>query len=514
MSQHNQSTDASEHRDPNATRRRFLDASIGGAALLATGATDAAGAPTLRQVEQHNGARSGRLLVKGGTIVSMDPRIGDLLTADILVEGTRIEEIGTNLAAGDSLVIDASGKIVCPGMIDSHRHSWQGQWRRMIPSGDLPMYVASTHWGYGPHYRAEDVYAGNYITAVSNINSGVTGLLDYSHIRRSPEHADAAVEALVDAGVRAQYTCARPPASAAGPYDNRWFEDLPRIKKRFFSSEDQLVTLGVGTPLVEENYRLGRSLGIRIATDPVFGKAEKANYPFPDQSPMILKFEKAGLLGPDVTFVHCAGLSDEAWRAIKASGTTIALAPTSDAQYMQMAGLTPIQAAMTFGVQPSLSIDADVGLSSDMWTQMRTVVYAQRLMIAQARANGRPDPGPPITVRDALQAATVGGAMALGLTKKVGTLAPGKEADLLLVDSDELGLPLNNAYGTLVQGADTKSVHTVVIGGKIRKWAGQLVGVDLDRLRARADDSRRYLIERSGREIDVFSDEVSPPKTR
>lgn len=492
-------------------RRRFFKLSAvvaasasSAAALSQTVLPSTSGMHSLeRQISNVPLSGSGRILIKGGTVVSMDPAVGNFETADVLIEGSKIVAIRPNIQA-DAQVIDASGMIVHPGMHDTHRHSWQGQLRRLLPNADIGAYFKMMHLEMAPFYRPEDVYLGNYITALSNINCGITGLLDYSHIRRSPEHADAAVLALMDSGIRAVYACAQPVSKAAGVHDGNWLPDLARLKRQHFSSADQLVTLRMGTrDLNEKDIRYTRDLDIGTSADAVFGKVPGSL--FVDSSPKIVQLAKAGLLGPDITLIHCTDLDDAAWKAIADTGTTVSLAPTSDAQYMLMSGATPIAKALEFGVKPSLSVDADVGLSQDMWTQMRTVLMVQRLAVAQARKEEKKQLPKPLTVRDVFEYATVAGAQNNGVLSKSGTLTPGKEADIVLIRPDELGLNVNNVFGAIVMGTDAGSVETVLIGGKIRKWKGTLVGVDMRRLQTRALQSTQFLFEKIHFKNDIFA---------
>ncbi len=452
-----------------------------------------------------------RILIKGGTVVSMDPRVGNLVRGDVLIEGKKIVEIGPALSAS-AQVIDAGGMVVCPGMHDTHRHSWQGQFRHIIPSGNLLTYV-SIAAGFGPLYRPEDVYIGNLITAVSNINCGVTAMLDFSHVPWSVENAVAAVQALRESGIRAVFARCQP-FSMADPLkrdDGKWLVDLARLKEQYFATDDQLLTLRMGLINLEESdFEAARRLGIGVSVDTMMDHWRMPGMNVPPRSPVIKRFAEAGLLGPQVTLIHGTTLNDEAWKAIADSGTTVSIAPISDAHYMIGDGLSPVQKALDFGVRPGLSVDTDLSYSSDMWTQMRAIMAIQRLMLTQRLDHGAVDLPAPITARAVFELATAAGAHANSLAHKSGTLTPGKEADIVVLRADELSLSMNNAYGTIVMGADTGSVDTVIIAGQIRKQHGKLVGVDLARLRMLADRSRQYLFDKKGYRLDVFSDNVDP----
>src|ERR1700680_2174345 len=182
-----------------------------------------------------------RLLLKGGTIISMDPRIGDLAKGDVLIEGATISAVAPNINAAGAQVIDAGNMIIVPGLIDCHRHSWEGQLRRINPNAPtLADYSNATHLSFATHYRPQDMYVGGMITALGCIDAGITCVIDNSQNARSAGHSDAAIEALFNSGIRAVHASGAP---QAGDWDHQWPQDLTRLQKTYFSNPDQLVTL-------------------------------------------------------------------------------------------------------------------------------------------------------------------------------------------------------------------------------------------------------------------------------
>src|SRR5436190_5234568 len=204
-----------------------------------------------------------RILLKGGTIVSMDPKIGDFVKGDLLIQGKKISAVGASLQASGE-VIDASNTIIIPGFVDCHRHSWEGVLRRIIPNGEIGKYMSTTHQGFALHYRPQDMYIGNLITALGCIDAGITCIIDNSHNSRSAAHSDAAIQALFDSGIRAVHASGAP---QNGDWDNQWPQDLARLQKQFFASDDQLVTLRMFSGLDRANFALARKLGLRITTE-------------------------------------------------------------------------------------------------------------------------------------------------------------------------------------------------------------------------------------------------------
>lgn len=435
-----------------------------------------------------------RLLLKGGTIISMDASVGDLAQGDILIQGKKIAAIGTNLRVSGPAprVIDASNTILIPGFVDCHRHSWEGVLRRIIPNGDIAKYTATTHQGFGPYYRPHDVYVGNLITALGCIDAGITCVIDNSHNSRTAAHSDAAVQALFDSGIRAVHASGAP---QAGNWDHQWPHDLERLQKRFFSSDDQLVTLRMFSPLDRTNYAEARKLGLRITTE-FQGAAGR----------MLEQFSKEKLLGPDITYNHCGGLADVTWRYIRDSGGTVNVCPRSDPQYGLGEGFPAFQKALDHGLRPGLSVDNEVSYGTDMFTEMRVLFNIQRAVAANRKLNGDANPPKPVNVRDLLECATLNGAACAGLTAKCGSLSPGKEADIVMIRADDINLyPSNNALGTVVAAADIKNIDTVIIGGVMRKSGGKVVGVNWPKLRAQIDESRNYLFQKAGYKLDIFS---------
>jgi 5-methylthioadenosine/S-adenosylhomocysteine deaminase len=436
-----------------------------------------------------------RILLKGGTIVSMDPAIGDFVQGNILIQGKRIVAVGPNVRVVRPApkVIDASNTILIPGFVDCHRHSWEGVLRRIIPDADIAKYTATTHQGFAPFYRPHDMYIGNLITALGCIDAGITCIIDNSHNSRSAAHSDAAVQALLDSGIRAVHASGAPQRE---PWDHQFPQDLERLQKRFFSSDDQLVTLRMFSGLDRENYRFARKLGLRITTE--FQGAAAAM--------TLEQFWNEKLLGPDITYNHCGGLTDLAWQRIRESGGTVDVCPRSDPQYALGDGFPAFQKALDHGIRPGLSVDNEVSYGTDMFTEMRVVFNIQRALATNRRVNGDPNPPKLVNVREVLECATVNGAACAGLTAKCGTLSPGKEADIVMIRADDINLyPSNNALGTVVAAADIKNVDTVMIGGVIRKSGGKMIGVNWPKLRAQIDESRNYLFQKAGYKLDIFS---------
>jgi 5-methylthioadenosine/S-adenosylhomocysteine deaminase len=494
-----------EFRDSNlqadsqnvAPRRTFLKSTVGGIAagtLAASGLANTALAHDWDSDHRKDWNKGRRILLKGGTILSIDPAIGDFLKGDVLIDGTKISKVDKSISSHGATVVDASGTIIVPGFVDSHRHAWQNYFRRAIPNAPLLSdYAAFTHSGIAPFCRPQDHYAGNLITDLGAIYSGVTSMLDYSHNTRSATHADSAIKAHFDSGLRAVF--AYGPVSF-GTWDQQYPQDIVRVKRKFFSSDNQLVSLRLATNLIEENFALARANGIKITSDAAFAR----NPPNPNYIPTLLDFGRRGLLGPDVTLIHATAFPDEVFQMIKDTGTRVSLAPTSDAHYRNLGdSITPIQKVLDFGIVAGLSVDVEVTLSGDFFSQIRMAFYVQRMLANKRFIEGDTSTPAGMNPRKILEMATMSGAKCNGLENKIGSLTPGKEADILMIEADDiLNMPLNNAVGTVIFGADTSSVRNVFIGGQLMKWDGKLVGVDVEKVRKLVYASRDYLGKQSG----------------
>ncbi|CAN5372261.1 amidohydrolase family protein [soil metagenome] len=435
------------------------------------------------------------VLLRGGTIVSMDPSIGILEAGDLLIEDGTIAAVGGQLPASDgTIVVDVAGAIIMPGFVDGHRHSWQGSLRRLAPDADLPQYMAITHDGVARHYRPEDMYAGNLVALLGALDNGFTTVLDFSHNSRSRAHADAVFAAYREVGIRAVHASAPP---NAGEWEEHWPDDLGRLAA--ICAEEPLITLRLAIDMrrirpVPELIEYGRRIGLGITMDGVMGAASSAE---------IAELGRAGHLGPDITLIHATSLGDDAWREIERWSVNVVMATTSDEQLGLAGGVPPVQRAIDAGLRPALSVDVEIALAGDMFTQMRATLLTQRMFATMARVSGAASPVP-LTNAEVLEFATLGGAEASGLGHSIGSLTVGKAADILIVSADEINnLPGGNPIATIVQGSDRSNIRAVFVGGILRKWDGALLDVDIERVRDLALASREHLLAAAGIRLGV-----------
>lgn len=442
-----------------------------------------------------------KTLIRGGSVMSMDPAIGDLPVGDVLLDGRRIAAVGEGLNAPDAAVVEADGMVVMPGFIDTHHHQFETALRSLLadailindgrPESALNYYEAMLQT-LSQVYRPQDVYVSELYGALAQLDTGVTTVMDVSQIHHSPEHSDAAVAALKASERRSVF------GYFEGWGDNtKYPDDAARLKEQYFSSDDQLLSMVMGgeiyLPMYETAWRIGRELNLPIALHVVgtFGMA-----------PTFDELARAGQFGPDNIFIHMTGMSDFAWQTAADAGAHVSLSVPIEMHMRH--GLPPLQKALDLGLQPSLSSDVECTMSADPFTQMRSAVTLQRAF-ANEKALAGEDYPKLLSARDVIRFATLEGAKGLKLDGKTGSLTPGKEADIVLLDATALNVaPLNHVPGAVVTLMDRSNVDTVLVAGKVRKWRGALLDGDLERLRGELEASRDYLLQAAGVQPDLF----------
>ena len=388
---------------------------------------------------------------------------------------------------------------------------------------------------FAPVFRPRDVYINELFAGLSQLDDGVTTVHDVSQIHHTPQHSDAAIQALFDTGRRAAFGYfegAGPPGS--NPPNYAYPQDAVRIKKQYFSSADQLVTMIMGgevyldTPTYTQSWTLGRQLGLQIAAHILspFGIRPILNQ---------LAMGQGGVnnnigIGPDNLFIHMTGMSELGWQAVHDKGAQVSIAFPIEMNMRH--GMPPILKMQSLGMEPSLSVDVECTMTADFSTQLRSAMDLQRvvlneMILLQDSApdpvdwglpgappnvpNDNPWPTPqagkiaPLTTRDVLRFGTINGAKALRLDGKTGSLTPGKEADIIILDATRINVaPLNQVPGAVVSLMDRTNVETVIVAGKVRKWKGQLLDVDLPHLRRQLEASRDYVFSAAGIQRDLF----------
>jgi 5-methylthioadenosine/S-adenosylhomocysteine deaminase len=434
-----------------------------------------------------------RTLFKAGTIVTMDANVPNLVTGDVLVEGERIVAVAPNLRADGAAIIDATGHIVLPGLVDAHHHAWLGVMRRLMPDvDDLFAYIDVVAEQLGAHYRPLDMYLSTKLTAVAALDAGITTIIDACHNSRSPAHSDAALEALASAGIRALHMVgAAMDKQASAAHLPR---DLERLASQWNTS-DNLVRVGLFGQLNLEWWKVARRLNMQILSEFIG-----------DLAKLSPQFAEPGILGPHNIFNHCTRVPEATWRLFADAGVNITVNPRSDALFGFDDDGFAYQKAIDHGLLPALGIDLDTAFGSDMFGEMHALFGQQRAAMRYRRFRGEVGTPAPILVDDVLRAATVNGARAAALERSIGSLTPGKQADIIMLRTNGVAVfPVTNAIGTIVQAVERSDVDTVMVAGRLRKSGGKLLDIDVEKLGAEVLASRDYLLEASGYRADLFA---------
>jgi 5-methylthioadenosine/S-adenosylhomocysteine deaminase len=538
--------------DPSGpSRREFLTATAAGLAAASCAPPQLAGARSVTSVGTQDligDGRKRRILLRGGIVLSLDPKVGDFEKADILIDGKSIADIAPNVSAPDAEVVDCSGTIVMPGFITTHHHQYETLQRSIIADGVLagpwpqesygsvvqniwtagriadPQNPNNFIWDLGRvPYDPEDCYISELVACLSEISEGITTGTDTSQANHTPEHTDAMIKGLLDSGRRTvfDYSGGTNRSAQGIPFEfpgamNDTTKGIGRIAKTYFSSRDQLVTLGfaggpgpafAGAPYT--GWQLGRSFGALINNHNV-------------ANPMGIVNAAADLRNgtdwSDVTFVHCTRWQDtprsqigygssgypsnsrsRAWEICRDRGAHVSIANLIEMQMRH--GMPPFQEALNHGILPSLSPDVDTNMTTDPFSLMRGAFCLQRalandLAFPESNPGGLPTPQL-VTSRQVIEMATIAGAAANRLQDRVGTLTPGKEADVVVLDARTINTwPMNNVPGTIVTMMNPRHVRDVLIAGKVVYWRGTLVGWDIDRLLRQIEQARDRVLAR------------------
>ena len=437
-----------------------------------------------------------RRLIKARAVLTMDPELGDMVGGEVLIDDDVITAVGTDLDATGAEVVSRPNMVVLPGFVDGHRHTWQSAVRHCAVGWDLGTYQANVQGVVGQSLTPEDAYAGNLLGAVSAIDAGITTLRDESHAQNTPAHTDALIQALRDSGIRACFAYGWPSTDAMSwlwDSERELPEDIRRVRNDVLSDDDALVTLQAllrGPELsdlvvTKADIDRARDLGLRMSMH--MGTGE-----YGTRYHGIRALADAGLLSSDMLMVHCCTSDDEELAHLAAAGAAACVTPAVEA-HMPGLGAPATGRLLAHGIRPALGVDVEVGTSGDMFDVMRAALISERLR--ETLLGPDAVKAAPLTPRDLLRFATIDGAIAAGLGHRTGSLTPGKQADLIMLRSDDLNLaPFNDWAGSLVAAGHAGNVDTVLVAGRELKRDGGLLHLDVDRIREAASQSGARLL--------------------
>jgi 5-methylthioadenosine/S-adenosylhomocysteine deaminase len=453
------------------------------------------------------GKHMGRILIKGGALVTMDRGIADLPAGDVLIENDRIAAIAPQLPVPDGAqVIAAADCIVLPGLINAHVHTWQSALRGIAANWTVAKYMAAMHRGLATLFRPEDLYIANLMGALNQIHCGSTTLADWCHNNPTPEHTDAAIDGLAESGIRAVFLHGSPkPNPKPG---QKHFSEIPmpraeigRLRKGRFAGRDGLISFGLAIlgpyysiyEVTRHDVELAREFDL-LASMHVGGGVPIAAGGFE-------RLAKEGLIGGRFNVVHGNDLSADVIRTITDRGGMFTVTAEIELQMGYGDPLTGQLNALNAPV--SIGSDVEPAARGDLFTAMRVTLQHERnrrTLEILAETGSRPE-AIPVTCRQALEWATINGAKMLGLDHRIGSLAPGKQADIILLRSGDLNLfPVHDPVASAVMQAGVANVDTVLIAGRVVKRGGKLLYADIEQKKSALRGSGERILSDFGLE--------------
>ncbi len=431
-----------------------------------------------------------RTLIKSATILTMDDHLGELAVADLLVDGNRIVDLRPNIEIGSGAdgieVIDGHGRIVIPGLINAHMHTWQTALRGYAANWTLLEYFRRMHAGLATLFQPDDIHIATLMGALNQINTGTTTLVDWCHNNPTPAHTDAAVRGLVESGIRAAFFhgSPKPEPKPGEPH----FSEVPhprheveRLLKGPLSNRNGLVTLGLAIlgphystlDVALEDFRMAREFGL-IASMHQGGGVAKT----PGGWERLIE---SGLAGPGINIVHGNDLPDDLLRRFVDLGVSFSITPENE--MIQGHGFPITGRLLKLGARPSIGIDLELVLAGDLFGAARVALSTQRALdnAESRRIDGAIPATTTIPARDALRWITTEGARMLGREDSIGSLKPGKLADLVVINANDINLfPVHDPVSTVVMQTSLANIEAVMIDGVWKKRDGRLLADGLD----------------------------------
>lgn len=434
-----------------------------------------------------------KVLFRHGFVMSGNDELGDLERADVLIDGSRIEQVGSGLDDAGAEVIDASGMLIMPGMADTHTHLWETPFKGRVSEAWGWEYFTNMH-PLASWLTPEDVYAGTYAGAVESLAAGVTSMFDYCTCIMSPEHADAAVEALRASGIRAVFGYdlrGKDPGGRAtlGPSSER-FVDIERLRGSIPNQPEDLLRLGVCLSDVAPDTMEQTAREVAFAREigcPMTWHSNKGGE-------MVL-LDEGGLLGADLLPAHGNYTTDEDLDLLAGVGGSLTTQPEAET-YAGRRSMSMVGRAHRRGVGIALGVDVPAIMNLGILPQMRLLYLLQRYidgmserLESQVPVARRPGV-PTLSVRDVVRFGTTNGQAAIWLGDSVGQVAPGFQADLVLLDARVFGRAEGDPAAHVILNSSLGDVHSVMVAGEFRKRDGRLVGVDTSQMLAEREAAR------------------------
>jgi len=441
-----------------------------------------------------------RTLIQNATLLTMDPALGELENSDLLFEGDTIVQIGRHLDSKKAdKVIDASGKILMPGLVNAHMHTWQTALRGVTSNWTILEYFANMHAGLATNFQPDDIYIATLMGALNQINCGTTTLGDWCHNNPTPAHTDRAIDGLMASNIRAVFFHGSPkPDPKPG---QKHFSEVPHPRaevERLLNTRFKhpgLVSLGLAIlgphystyEVAVHDFLLAREFKL-IASMHCAGAAAKT----PDGWERLVQ---EGLMGNNNNIVHGNNLTDAQLKMMIDLGVTFSLTP--ETEMTQGHGMAITGRLLELGAAPSLGVDLESSISGDMFSVARFALGTQRALDnvhSKDTQHKLPDTST-IYCKQALEWITIKGAQALNLDDKIGSLTVGKQADLVLISAEDLNMsPVHDPISSVVMQTSLANIDTVIIAGETRKEHGRLIYPKLGELKTQLVQSGKRLM--------------------
>lgn len=448
------------------------------------------------------------VVFRNATLLTIDPSLGMIESGDVLVVANRIEAVGHHLAVPDGTAeIDATDGILMPGMVDTHRHMWQTALRGFGADWTLTNYFQFYYLNWGKIFRPDDIYAGNLLAAIEAIDAGVTTTVDWSHGLQTVDYADAAADALE--AVSGRFILAYGNLLGAPWQWTKAPEFADFIRRRIDGHGDTLrmqIAFDVtGDPAFPEKaaFEVAREFNLPVTTHAGVWGATNDN--------SIRLMYDHGFMTPSTIYVHASTLSEDSYHRIAATGGSTSISTESEQSAGQ--GYSPTWLLRRHNIPVSLSMDTSVWWSADLFSAMRATLSADRAREhLEAHKHNSTVMLSHLRAEQVVNWATLGGAKALGMDSLIGSITPGKRADLVLIKNDQspVMFPLLNPYGHVVFQAGRGDVHTVMVDGKVVKHDHRLLGIDLANAKQAVMKTVEYARTHIGEQ--AWSEAMNPEK--
>lgn len=443
--------------------------------------------------------------IKNATIISMDSEIGNIHKGNILIKNDLIFSIGDKIEENFDTEIDATGMIALPGLINAHHHTWQTAIRGIGGNWKQREYFNVVHANIATHYKPEDIYIGNLIGSLNQINSGTTTIFDWSHGNATPEHTDSAIEALFTSGIRAIFGhgTVKPDPKEGEPHFSTIphpREEIERLRKGTLHADTELVTLAIAIlgpdystkEVTLKDFQLAKEFDL-LSSAHIWGMPNRI---VKEGYTLLLQ---EGLLNNKHNIVHGNYLKDDEIKLIVDSGASVTSTPVAE---LQTHGVEPIiNKVSNFGGKPSIGSDLEIYSGAGMLDILRSSLRSQRIFLnMKFYEQGMKGEKKSISTREALEWTTINNAIALGMDDRIGSLKPGKKADIILIDGESLNMSsAHNPEQATVMHANESDIRFVLINGKVVKENGKLLLSEekLNKWKEELKESKKNLMQRS-----------------